>query len=185
VVTAGAGPTVSVTDLETGERMWELPGTQQPVGLATGRPAGRPVLAVSRWRGGLEVWDLTARVLMATAAVELEPSEWLHGVVHVGDGPAVVTSRGEEVRVRPLDGGAPGRLAPGGAEVVQVAVRDGDAPLAAIVFADATVSVIDVATWDVVDEHPLTLRYPATALCWAPDGDLLVACRRDILRLSR
>jgi hypothetical protein len=31
----------------------------------------------------------------------------------------------------------------------------------------------------------LTLPYPATALGWAPGGDLIIACRRDLLRVGR
>ena len=185
VATGGGGPTVSVTDLVTGERIGEVPGTQPPTGLASRDVAGRAVLAVSRWAGELDLWDLAGGGPPATAGTaELEPTERVHGLVLVGDEPVLVTSCGELVRVRTLDGGVVRPLDPNRASsVVAVAVQEDKAPLVAVARMDATVTVVEIDTGSVVDG--LTLPYPATALCWAPDGDLVVACRRDVLHVRR
>ena len=56
-------------------------------------------------------------------------------------------------------------------------------PVAAVARADGSVTLIDLMSRTIVDT--LMVVYPATALAWTPNGDLIIACRRHLLRVRR
>ncbi|WP_344948688.1 WD40 repeat domain-containing protein [Actinomadura miaoliensis] len=185
VLTAGCGTTLHITDLVTGERLGDIPGRHQPDGIAVGELGGRPVAAVSRAFGPFQLWDLREGAPIVTPVTEaMRPAERVRAFVRLGEEPAIVTSRGHAVRVMDLGTGAAWHLAPDDIEhVTALAVHGGGRPLAAVARTDRSVTLFDLPT-----RAPLgvfTLPYPATALAWAPDGDLIVGCRRDLLRVRR
>ncbi|MFD0203419.1 MULTISPECIES: WD40 repeat domain-containing protein [Saccharothrix] len=181
-LTAGCDETLHVTDVLTGDRIGGVPGGSQPDGLAVGELDGRPVVAISRAFGPFGLWDLAGNAPITTPITEAaEVLEQVRAFVHTGDGPAVVTVRHHVVRVRALATGDARHLDPDhGEPVTALAVHPGRT--AAVARADCSVTVFDLDTLAPVDA--LTLPHPATALAWTPDGDLVVACRRDLLRLA-
>ncbi|WUI01331.1 WD40 repeat domain-containing protein [Spirillospora sp. NBC_00431] len=184
VLTAGCDETLHITDLATGERVGGVPGRHMPDGIAAGEFGGRAVAAVSRAFGPFQLWDLAGGAHVVTPVTEaLEVREAVRAFVHLNEGPAVLTVRGHAVRVRDLGTAATWALDPDDLNVVTaVAVHDSVNPPAAVARADGRVSVFDLRARTVADV--LELPYPATALAWTPDADLIVACRRDLLRVS-
>ncbi|MFD0851038.1 hypothetical protein ACFQ07_02295, partial [Actinomadura adrarensis] len=153
-----------------------------PDGIAVGELGGRPVAAVSRFIGPFQLWDLASDVLIDTPVTDaIEVGERVQGFVQVGAKPVLLTCRGHEVRVRDLESGEASLLDPDDLELVSaLAVREGRIPLVAVAREDARVRVFDLRTGTAVDEQ--TLPYAATALAWAPSGDLIVGYRRTLLR---
>jgi hypothetical protein len=114
----------------------------------------------------------------------LEVLERVHAFIQPDEGSAIVTVRDHVVRIRDLGTGAAWYLDPDSSEVVTaLAVRGIGSPLAAVARTDGSVCLFDLGARMVVDV--LTLPYPATALAWAPNGDLIIACRRNLLCVSR
>jgi WD40 repeat protein len=180
VLTGGAGATVRVTDAATGDRLGGIPGHHQPDGIAVGVLAGRPVAAISRTFGPFQLWDLAAGTPIDTPLTgAMEVLERVHAVA----GPVIVTVRGHVVRVRGLDSELSWHLDPGNAEIVTAIAVSDDGGAVAVARRDGSVSVPVLAPGATGDL--LTLPYPATALGWAPGGDLIIACRRDLLRVGR
>lgn len=180
-LTAGCDETLSVTDVATGERVREIPGRCQPNGLAVGDLDGRPVVAISRAFGPFELWDLAGDTPITTPVTEaMDVLELVRAFVHTDHGPAIATVRSHAVRIRHLATADTWRLDPDREEVVTaLAVHAGTA---AVARADGSVTVSDVSTRATLGV--LTLPHAAGALAWTPDGDLIAACRRDLLRLS-
>ncbi|WP_433187562.1 WD40 repeat domain-containing protein [Actinoallomurus sp. CA-150999] len=185
VLTAGCDATLHITDLATADRVGDIPGRHQPDGIAVGDLRGRPVVAVSRAFGPFQLWDLAGRVPVATPVTDaIDVLERVHAFAQLDEGPAIVTVRHHVVRIRNLGTGATWHLDPDNDDAVTaLAVHSLGRPLAAVARTDGSVSLLDLVARTVVDV--LALPYPATALAWAPDGDLIVACRRDLLRVSR
>jgi WD40 repeat protein len=180
VLTGGAGATVRVTDAATGERLGGIPGHHQPDGIGVGVLAGRPVAAISRTFGPFQLWDLAAGAPIETPLTgAMEVLERVHAVA----GPVIVTVRGHVVRIRGLDSDLSWHLDPGNGEVVTAIAVSDDGGAVAVARRDGSVSVPALAPGAAADV--LTLPYPATALAWAPGGDLIIACRRDLLRVGR
>ncbi|TDC80302.1 WD40 repeat domain-containing protein [Actinomadura sp. 7K507] len=183
-LTAGCDETLRITDVTSGERLGDIPGRHQPDGIAVGLMGGRLVAAVSRAFGPFQLWDLAGDVPILTPVTEaMEALERVHAVVQSDEGLAIVTVRGHVVRIRGLRTGTTWHLDPdNGEQVTAVAIRDSVSPLA-VARMDGLVHLFDLPAKTVVDT--LMLPYAATALAWTPDGDLLIACRRDLLRVSR
>ncbi|TDB86348.1 WD40 repeat domain-containing protein [Actinomadura sp. 7K534] len=184
-LTAGCDATLCLTDVASGERLGDIPGRHQPDGVAVGLMGGRPVAAVSRAFGPFQLWDLSGDVPMATPVGDaMEALERVHAFVQLDGGPAVATVRGHVARIRDLRTGTTWHLDSENREqVTAVAIREDGSPLAAVARMDGLVRIFDLRARTAVDT--LTLPYAATALAWTPDGDLLVACRRDLLLARR
>jgi WD40 repeat protein len=182
VLTAGCDGQIHLTQVCTGLRLGTIANTYPPRGIAVGLLAGRPVAAICGMFGPFAVWDLTTRAKIATpAAANVQIGEAARGWIDTGTGATVVTVHEPLVRVHNLLTGAVTQLQPGADEpVTALATTDDPARPAAVAIArtDGTVSIVDAATQR--DICRLTLQYPATALTWAHDGQLILACRRDI-----
>ncbi|WP_152523011.1 WD40 repeat domain-containing protein [Nocardiopsis potens] len=184
-LTAGCDEALHITDPATGERIGGLPGRGRPDGVAVGALGGRPVAAVSRAFGRFRLWDLADRAPLPTPAADaMEALERVHALTRSGTGPAVLTVRGGTVRLRDLGAGAARLLGPeDGAEVTALAVHDAGDPRAAVARADGSIALFDLEAGAAAGAFGLPC--PATALAWAPGGDLVAAYRRTLLRLGR
>jgi WD40 repeat protein len=182
VLTAGCDQTLRVTAAGTGAPRGDVPGDHMPNGIAVATLAGRPVAAVSRAFGPFVVWDLAAREPVATPVSDtIEVLEQVQALVETPGGPAVVTTRHAAVRMRLLDTGERWDIDAGNLDPVTVVAASGKAMLA-VARTDGSVSVLDLAARARRDE--VSMPYPVTALAWTADGDLIVACRRDLVRLG-
>jgi WD40 repeat protein len=183
VLTAGCDGTLRITDVATGAARGELPGDRMPDGgVAVAVLDGRPVAAVGRAFGPFTLWDLAARETVATPVTDtIEVLEQVHALVETPGGPAIVTTRHATVRLRLLDTGELWDIDPDNLDPVTAVAASGTAMLA-VARTDGSVSVYDLAAR--ARRDGLTLPYPVTALAWVPDGDLIVACRRDLMRVS-
>jgi hypothetical protein len=92
----------------------------------------------------------------------------------------IVTVLHDTARVRDVTTGFATVLDPGNTAVV-TAIAAADHAVA-VARADGSVSIVDPSVGKVRDTAKLP--YPATALCWSPGGQLVVACRRDLSLMS-
>ncbi|MEV6633946.1 WD40 repeat domain-containing protein [Actinoplanes sp. NPDC051470] len=170
--TAGCDRTIARIDLVTGTRTSVIPGDNHASGIAI--RGGRA--AVSRFPGPFQLWDLAADRPIPTGAVD--SAEFGERVVGwCGDG-RVVVALDDQARVRDLSTGETTALDEGGdGRITAIASSD---TLVAIARADCSLSVVDPSSGD--ETEALTLAYPATALAWTQEGDLIAGVRRDLVR---
>jgi hypothetical protein len=95
--------------------------------------------------------------------------------------PVVVTVHESEVQTHNLLTGAISQLQPDQPELVTALATTNDParpPAVAIARADHNVAVVDpIAQREICR---FALPYAASALAWAPDGLLIIACRQDL-----
>ncbi|MEV0903028.1 WD40 repeat domain-containing protein [Actinoplanes sp. NPDC049802] len=142
-----------------------------PRGAVAGVLGDRPAVAVNWMFGPFTVYDQdTLTEIPAEAAVEIgeSPQAWA--------GDAVITVLDCRVRAHDLRTGVATLLQPGEIEpVTALAARGTDV---AVARADGTVSIVDVPT--ARERARIGLPFAATALAWAPTGELVVAVQRDV-----
>jgi hypothetical protein len=180
---AGSDRTVRLVDLATGAHLGDVGGQDCVCGLAVGEVAGRPLVAVSHLFSPPQLWDLIDRAPIAMPGTDGLAIREIVGALLDNEGePLAVTRRGPEVSVRHLhDPTSVCRLDAGNAEAVTaLAAQDG---VVAVARRDRAVRLFDLRSGNVLGT--VELPYPATALAWLPDGDLVIACRRDLLRVGR
>ncbi|GLZ01093.1 WD40 repeat domain-containing protein [Actinoplanes sp. NBRC 103695] len=174
VFTAGCDQTIARIDLVTGSRIEVFPGDHHASGVAIRGDRA----AVSRFPSPFQLWDLITGKPIPTAATD--SAAFGERVVGWCGDDRVVVALDEATRVRDLTTGETIRLD-----------EDNDARITAIACADRSVAVArDDCSLSLFDPDSglvtdaIELPYPATACAWTPDGDLIVACRRDLIRLS-
>lgn len=183
VFTAGCGNTAYMLDVRTGELLGAFEGRSPVIGIASGTVDDHVAVAVSYYTNGLLLGDLDAGAAIKPAGEALEVGEAVRALVTISDEPAVVTERTGEIRLRFVHTGQCVTVQPErSAHISALAVRGGATPLAAVARTDATVSVVDLTSRTTVDT--IRLAYPSHALVWTADGDLVIACRRDLLRVG-
>ena len=182
VLTTGCDSQIHLTQVRTGLRLGSVDNNDGTRGIAVGHLADRPAAAMCGMFGPFTLWDLATGTAIATpAAAKVRIGEAARGWIDTGTGPTVITVHDHLVRLHNLLTGAVSELQSGHDEpVTALAATDdpGRSALVAVARTDSTVSIVDTATGRDVVEY--TLPYPANALAWAPDGRLILACRRDL-----
>ncbi|GAA0421614.1 hypothetical protein Aca07nite_10200 [Actinoplanes capillaceus] len=152
-----------------GDRTIEHP--YPPRGAAAGLLAGRRAIAVNWMFGPFTVYDLdtlTPIPAPADVAIGESPQAWA--------GDAVVTVRLGEVLAHDMRTGTTTPLQPKEDEPVTALAAFGS--VIAVARTDGSVAIVDVPTARERDRR--TFPFAATALTWAPTGELIVAVRRDV-----